>query len=66
MLECLNVDTNGILIGVTMLDIKIRSAKENDSKDIFEWRNNELTREMSHTSKTVSYTHLTLPTTPYV
>jgi len=36
-----------------MADIKIRSAKENDSKDIFEWRNDKITREMSHTSEII-------------
>jgi len=30
-----------------MVDIKIRSAKENDSKDIFEWRNDELNTLLS-------------------
>ena len=34
-----------------MKEIKIRNAKENDSKDIFEWRNDEITREMSHESE---------------
>lgn len=38
-----------------MTDIKIRSAKENDSKDIFEWRNDEITREMSHTSEIIEW-----------
>lgn len=38
-----------------MVDIKIRSAKENDSKDIFEWRNDELTRQMSHTSEIIEW-----------
>lgn len=38
-----------------MEEIKIRSAKENDSKDIFEWRNNELTRQMSHTSEIIEW-----------
>ena len=38
-----------------MLDIKIRSAKENDSKDIFEWRNDEITRQMSHTSEIIEW-----------
>jgi len=38
-----------------MINIKIRSAKENDSKDIFEWRNDELTRRMSHTSKIIGW-----------
>ena len=35
--------------------IKIRSAKENDSKDIFEWRNDELTRQMSKTSEIIEW-----------
>ena len=43
------------LIEVIMVDIKIRSAKENDSKDIFEWRNDEITREMSHTSEIIEW-----------
>ena len=38
-----------------MVDIKIRSAKENDSKDIFEWRNDELTRQMSNTSEIIEW-----------
>jgi len=38
-----------------MTDIKIRSAKENDSKDIFEWRNDEITREMSHSSEIIEW-----------
>jgi RimJ/RimL family protein N-acetyltransferase len=38
-----------------MVDIKIRSAKENDSKDIFEWRNDELTCQMSHTSEIIEW-----------
>lgn len=38
-----------------MEEIKIRSAKENDSKDIFEWRNDELTRQMSHTSEIIEW-----------
>ena len=38
-----------------MVDVKIRSAKENDSKDIFEWRNDELTRQMSHTSEIIEW-----------
>ena len=38
-----------------MVDINIRSAKENDSKDIFEWRNDELTRQMSHTSEIIEW-----------
>lgn len=38
-----------------MSDIKIRRAKENDSKDIFEWRNNELTRQMSITSEIIEW-----------
>lgn len=38
-----------------MIDIKIRSAKKNDSKDIFEWRNDELTRRMSLTSKIIEW-----------
>ena len=38
-----------------MKEIKIRNAKENDSKDIFEWRNDELTRQMSHTSEIIEW-----------
>ena len=38
-----------------MKEIKIRSAEENDSKDIFEWRNDELTRQMSHTSEIIEW-----------
>ena len=38
-----------------MVDIKIRSAKENDSKDIFEWRNDKITRQMSHSSEIIDY-----------
>ena len=33
----------------------IRKANENDSRDIFEWRNDELTRQMSHTSNVVEW-----------
>ena len=36
-------------------DIKIRIAKKNDIKDIFEWRNDELTRQMSHSSEVVDW-----------
>lgn len=43
------------LIGGILEEIKIRSAKENDSKDIFEWRNDELTRQMSHTSEIIDW-----------
>lgn len=32
-------------------DIKIRLARKNDSKDVFDWRNDELTRQMSHNSE---------------
>lgn len=38
-----------------MVDIKIRRAKQNDSKDIFEWRNDERTRHMSHTSQIIDW-----------
>ena len=38
-----------------MVDIKIRSANENDSIDIFEWRNDELTRQMSHTPEIIEW-----------
>mgnify|MGYP001339852019 CR=1 FL=1 len=38
-----------------IVDIKIRNAKKSDSKDIFEWRNDELTRQMSHTSKIIEW-----------
>ena len=38
-----------------MKEIKIRSAEENDSKDIFEWRNDELTLQMSHTSEIIEW-----------
>ena len=38
-----------------MVDIKIRSAKENDSRDIFEWRNDKITRQMSHSSEIIDY-----------
>ena len=33
----------------------IRKANENDSRDIFEWRNDELTRQMSHTTDLVEW-----------
>lgn len=33
----------------------IRKAKEEDSKDIFDWRNDELTRQISHTSDFVDW-----------
>jgi len=42
-------------IDTKMKDIKIRSAKEDDSKDIFEWRNDELSRRMSHSSKIIEW-----------
>ena len=38
-----------------MMDVKIRRAKEDDSKDIFQWRNDELTRQMSHTSEIIDW-----------
>ena len=38
-----------------MIEIKIRNAKENDTKDIFEWRNDEITREMSHSSEIIEW-----------
>ena len=33
----------------------IRKANENDSRDIFDWRNDELTRQMSHTTDLVEW-----------
>jgi len=33
----------------------IRKANENDSRDIFEWRNDELTRQISHTTDLVEW-----------
>ena len=36
-------------------DIKVRGARHNDSKDNFEWRNDELTRQMSHTSEIIEW-----------
>ena len=33
----------------------IRKANEDDSRDIFDWRNDELTRHMSHTSDFVDW-----------
>lgn len=38
-----------------MTSVSVRSASEADSKDIFEWRNDELTRHMSHTSEFVDW-----------
>ena len=38
-----------------MKELKIRSAEENDSKDIFDWGNDELTRQMSHTSEIIEW-----------
>jgi len=35
--------------------IKTRKAKLSDSKTIFEWRNHQLTREMSHTTDIVNW-----------
>jgi RimJ/RimL family protein N-acetyltransferase len=35
--------------------INVRSATLNDSKDVFEWRNDELTRLMSHTTNVVQW-----------
>jgi hypothetical protein len=34
---------------------KIRKANEGDSRDIFDWRNDELTRQMSHTTDLVKW-----------
>lgn len=36
-------------------DIKVRNAKKKDCKDIFKWRNNQITREMSHTSEVINW-----------
>ena len=33
----------------------IRKANEGDSRDIFDWRNDELTRQMSHTTDLVEW-----------
>ena len=33
----------------------VRKANESDSRDIFEWRNDELTRQMSHTTDLVEW-----------
>ena len=33
----------------------IRKANEGDSRDIFDWRNDELTRQMSHTTELVEW-----------
>lgn len=38
-----------------MVDIRIRSAKKTDSKDIFEWRNDEITRKMSNSPKIIEW-----------
>ena len=38
-----------------MVDIKIRNAKETDSKDVFKWRNDEITREMSHSPEIIEW-----------
>ena len=38
-----------------MNSISVRLATEADSKEIFEWRNDELTRQMSHTSEVVEW-----------
>ena len=38
-----------------MKEIKIRSAEENDSKDIFEWRNDPDSISMSLSSKTITW-----------
>jgi len=37
------------------MEIKIRKAKINDCKDVFNWRNDELTRKVSFSSDPVSY-----------
>ena len=36
-------------------DIKIRNAKKKDCKDIFKWRNDRVSREMSHTSEIINW-----------
>ena len=36
-----------------MTNVSVRLATDSDSKNIFEWRNDELTRRMSHTSEIV-------------
>ncbi len=33
----------------------VRKANESDSRDIFDWRNDELTRQMSHTTDLVEW-----------
>lgn len=38
-----------------MVNIKIRFAEKNDCSDIFEWRNNELTRNMSKNSEFIDW-----------
>lgn len=35
--------------------ISVRRVKETDIKDIFEWRNDEVTRKMSHTTQVVDW-----------
>jgi len=35
--------------------INVRRAKENDSFDVFKWRNDEITRKMSHTKEAAEW-----------
>lgn len=37
------------------MNIVVRRAEINDSQDIFQWRNDELTRQMSHTTEKVEW-----------
>ena len=38
-----------------MNSINVRPAEDNDAKDIFTWYNDEVTRKMSHSMKTVDW-----------
>ena len=40
-----------------MINLSVRLAIDTDSKNIFEWRNDLLTRHMSHTNKIVEWEH---------
>ena len=35
--------------------INVRRAHENDSSDVFKWRNDEVTQKMSHTKEAVEW-----------
>ena len=54
-----------LIMGFTPLAVNSTSLGEND-KSVLEQEAQKRIKEFSSSLKSVSYTHLTLPTTPYV